>query len=80
MSHSSTIRLWIEINGTSYPLSQVTPSWVVFASAPLLGTCSGVVVVEIDGVQTRRNVILPYGTLRTGPRVRALTRNKPEGR
>lgn len=80
MSHSSTIRLWIEINGTSYPLSQVAPSWVVFASAPLLGTCPGVIVVEIDGAQTRRNVILPYGTLRTGQGVRALTRNKPEGR
>ena len=67
--YSAKVRLWLECEGEIIPLAQVAPDWIMPDRSCDLPASKGVVVVEVDGIEHRRPVLLPEGISADSTRV-----------
>jgi hypothetical protein len=61
--YSSTVRLFLEFEGRSYPLSQIGPNFIMLREAAELPPGGGVVVMVVDGEERRWPVSLEHGAV-----------------
>jgi hypothetical protein len=70
--HSAEVSLVLRVNGIALALSHVEPDEirVVESHAPILGSCSGELVITVNGREERKSVFLPTGVPAAGERAR----------
>ena len=59
--YSSNVRLRLECDGAIIPLAQVAPDWIMPVQPVDLPPCEVDIVIQVDGVEDRRQMRLTNG-------------------
>lgn len=73
--YSASVRLWLEYGNRIVPLSHTARDFVIADTAVEMPPGDAVVVVEVDGVPSRRAVTLPGGMSVDSTRVAIRTKS-----